>query len=57
MGGACGTHGDMKNSYKILAEKLEGKRSLRRPRSRWEVNIKVNLREIETGEVDWTELA
>jgi hypothetical protein len=31
----------------------EGKRPLRRPRHRWEVNIKIDLREIEWNGIDW----
>jgi hypothetical protein len=32
--------GEMRNVYKILAAKCEGKRLLRRPRCRWEDNLK-----------------
>jgi hypothetical protein len=38
--------GEMRNSYKILVEKPEGKRPLGNPRRRWEGNIKMDLREI-----------
>jgi hypothetical protein len=34
----------MKNAYKILVGKCEGKRSLRRPRHRWEDNIDMDLK-------------
>jgi hypothetical protein len=34
------------NAYKIFVGKSEGKRSLRRPRHRWEDNIRMDLREI-----------
>ena len=37
--------------------KPEGKRSLGRPRRRWEDNIKVDLREMGCGGMDWIELA
>jgi hypothetical protein len=37
--------------------KLEGKRSLGRPRPRWMDNIKMDLREIEWDGMDWTDLA
>jgi hypothetical protein len=37
--------------------KLEGKRSLGRPRHRWEDNIKIDLQEIGVGCGDWKELA
>jgi hypothetical protein len=33
--------GDMRNAYKILVRKLEGRRPLRRPGRRWEGNIKI----------------
>jgi hypothetical protein len=35
----------MRNTYKILVGKPEGKKSLERPRRRWENNIKMDLRE------------
>jgi hypothetical protein len=37
--------------------KPEGKRSLRRPRRRWEDNIRMDLREIGLEVVDWMYLA
>ena len=43
--------------YRVLVGKLEGKRPLRRPRLRWEDNIKMNLQEVVYGSVDWVELA
>jgi len=36
--------------------KPEGKRSLGRPRLRWEDNIKIDLQEVECGCMDWIEL-
>jgi hypothetical protein len=42
----------MRNTYKILVRKPEGKRSLGRPRRRWEDNIEMYLREIGFGGVD-----
>jgi len=35
----------IRNAYKILAGKPERKKSLMRPRHRWEDNIKIYLRE------------
>jgi hypothetical protein len=35
----------MRNAYKILAGKREGKRPLGKPTVRWENNIKMDLRE------------
>jgi hypothetical protein len=37
---------EMRNVYKVVVRKPEGKRLLRRPRCRWEDNIRLNLREI-----------
>jgi hypothetical protein len=38
--------GEMRNAYKILFTKLEGKRLLRRPRHRWEDDVKMHLKEV-----------
>jgi hypothetical protein len=38
--------GVMRNVYSILVGKPGGKRSLGRPRRRWEDNIRVDLREV-----------
>jgi hypothetical protein len=38
--------GEMRNVYKILVVKPEGKRPFWRPRRRWEDNIKMDLKEI-----------
>ena len=43
--------------YSVLVGKPEGKRSLRRPRRRWEDNIKMDLQEVGCEGVDWNELA
>jgi hypothetical protein len=37
---------EMRNAYKILVGKPEGKRPRGRPRRRWEDNIIMDLREI-----------
>jgi hypothetical protein len=39
--------GKTRNAYKVLTGELEGNRPLGRPKSRWEENIKMDLREIE----------
>jgi hypothetical protein len=57
MGRACSTNGKNRNAYRILVGKPEGKRPLRRPRRRWKDNIKMDLREIGWGGVDWIDLA
>jgi hypothetical protein len=40
-----------------LVGKPKGKRPLRRPRRRWEDNIKMELRETGCGGMDWIDLA
>jgi hypothetical protein len=49
MGGACSTHGDMNNEYKILVRCPEGKRTFRRAMRVCEDNIKVDFKEIMLG--------
>jgi transcription termination factor 2 len=43
----------MRNAYKILVEKPEGKRPLGRPRRRWKDDIKIDLSKTGLGDVDW----
>jgi hypothetical protein len=45
------------NSYGVLLGKPEGKRPLRRPRHMWMDHIKIDLREIGWGGMDWNHLA
>jgi hypothetical protein len=47
----------MENVYSISVGKPEGKRPHGRPRSRWEDNIKIDLKEIGYVGVDWIHLA
>jgi hypothetical protein len=49
--------GEVRGAYNILVGRPEGRRLLGRPRRRWEDNIKVDLREIWFGDVDWINLA
>jgi hypothetical protein len=46
-----------RNAYRILVGTPEGKRPLGRPRRRWVDNIKIDLREIGGGGMDWIHLA
>jgi hypothetical protein len=48
---------EKKNAYRIMIGKPEGKESLRRQRCRWVDNIKINLRGIGWGGMDWIDLA
>jgi hypothetical protein len=43
--------------YKILVGKPEGKKPPGRPRRRWEDGIRMDLREICLGDVDWIRLS
>jgi hypothetical protein len=49
--------GEERKVYKVLAGKPEGRRPLGRPRRRWEDGIRMDLREIGLGGVDWIRLA
>ena len=49
--------GESRGVYRVLVEKLEGKRPLERPWLRWEDNIKMDLQEGRCGGTDWIELA
>jgi hypothetical protein len=49
--------GEMRNAYNIVVGKPEGKRSLGRPRHRWEDNIKMVCRKIGSEGVDWFHVA
>jgi hypothetical protein len=49
--------GEDRKLYKVLVGKPKGKRPLRRPRRRWEDGIRMDLREIGLGDVDWIRLA
>jgi hypothetical protein len=57
MGGACSTNGEKRNAYRILVGKPEGKRPLGRHRRKWEDNIRMDLREIGWGGMEWIDLA
>jgi hypothetical protein len=48
--------GEMRNAYRILVGKPEGKTPPGRPRRRWVDNIKIDLREIGLDGVDWIDL-
>ena len=58
MGGACSTYGgERRGVYRVLVGKFEGKRPFGRPRSKWDVKIKVYLQEAGYAEIDWVKLA
>jgi hypothetical protein len=45
--------GEVRGAYNTLVGRPEGTRLLGRPSRRWEDNIKMDLREIGFGYVDW----
>jgi hypothetical protein len=49
--------GEERKVYRVLVEKPEWKRPLGRPRRRLEDGIRMDLREIGWGSVDWIQLA
>jgi hypothetical protein len=49
--------GEKRNAYRIWVVKPEGKRPLGRPRSRWKDNIRMNLRVMGWGGMDWIDVA
>jgi len=48
--------GEGRNVYRVLVGKPEGRRQLRRPRRRWEDNIKMDFQEVGCGDMNWIEL-
>jgi hypothetical protein len=47
----------MRNAFKILVRKHERKRPLGRHRHRWEINIRMHLREIGWKGMNWLHVA
>ena len=56
VGGACSTYRGGQRSIQVLVGKPEVKSSIRRPRRRWEGNIKMDLEEVGRGVVEWIDL-
>ena len=57
MGRACGAYGGGESGAQGSGGDPEGKRTLGRPRRRWEDNIKMDLQEVGGGCGNWIELA
>jgi hypothetical protein len=49
--------GEERKMYRVLVGKPEGKPPLGRPRCRWEDGIRMDLREIDWGSLEWIQLA
>ena len=49
--------GESRHACRILMERPEGWKPLGRPRHTWEDNIKIDLKEVGWGGMDWIDLA
>ena len=49
--------GESRGVYRVLVGKPEGRRTLGKPRHRWEDNIKMDLQEVGCGGIGWIDLA
>jgi hypothetical protein len=49
--------GERRSAYRVLMGKPKGKRPLGRPRRKWEDNIKMDIKEVGWGSIDWIDLA
>jgi len=56
MGWSYGTHGSQARCIQGLVERPEGKRQLRRPCHKGNDNIKMGLKEVGLGDMDWIDL-
>jgi hypothetical protein len=54
---ACSTNRTKSNAYRIFVRQPEVKNHFPRPKRRWIGNIKMNVREIRWGCMDWIDLA
>ena len=50
-------HVGERSTYRVLVGKLGGKRPLGIPKHRWEDNVKMNIKEVVVGGIDWIDLA
>jgi hypothetical protein len=48
--------GEGRNVYRVLVGKPEGKRPLGKPRCRWDDGVRMDLKEIVWGFVEWIHL-
>jgi hypothetical protein len=49
--------GERRGAFRALVGKPEGRKPLGRPRRKWKDNIKMDLREVGWGGMDWINLA
>jgi hypothetical protein len=56
IGGACSTHGEKRNAYRVFGGKARRKETTKKTCTWMEDNIKNYLRETGWGDMDWTNL-
>jgi hypothetical protein len=49
--------GKRRGAHRVLVKNPEGRRPLGRPRCRWKDKIKIDLREVAWGSMDWIDLS
>jgi hypothetical protein len=49
--------GEERGAYRILVGRPKGRRPLGRPRRRWKDHIKMGIREVGCGSMNWIDLA
>ena len=57
MGGSYSTMEESRGACRVLVGKHDGKRSLGRPRRRWEYNTKMDIQAVGCEDTDWIDLA
>jgi hypothetical protein len=57
MCGECGTYGEKEISHGVLVGRPERKRPLGRHMLNWDDNIKMDLKEVGWGDMDWIDVA
>jgi hypothetical protein len=48
--------GERRSAYRILVEKPEGMRPVRRPRRKWKYSIKMDVQDVGWRGTNWTDL-
>jgi len=49
--------GEMRCAYRFLVGKCDGRRRLKRPRPRYQDNVKIDIQELEWGSMGWIDVA
>jgi hypothetical protein len=49
--------GDRRRAYIIFVGRIDGKKTLRRPRIKWDDNIKMNVQDLEWRRMGWNNLS